>query len=219
MSREVERHIPLMIILSSPSGAGKTSIARELMANHKNIGFSISATTRPPRPGEVDGVHYHFVSDDEFQAMVDNGQMLEHARVFGHSYGTPRGAVEAAMEQGTDVIFDVDWQGGQQLRNSKLKAHVVSVFVLPPSIAELHDRLQTRAQDSAEVIKARMEKSRDEISHWEEYDYLIINYDIRKSVEELSAILSAERLRRVRWDGAVNFVQGLNEEFREIWEK
>ncbi len=215
----MERNIPLMIILSSPSGAGKTSIARELMAHHNNIGFSVSATTRPPRPGEIDGVHYNFISEDEFRAMVDAGQMLEHAQVFGHLYGTPRAAVERALETGTDVIFDVDWQGGQQLRNCKLKAHVVSVFVLPPSITELHDRLQTRAQDSAAVIKSRMEKSRDEISHWEEYDYLIINDDIRKSVQELSAILNAERLRRSRWDGAVKFVQSLNDEFREIWEK
>ncbi len=219
MGNKVDRNIPLMIILSSPSGAGKSSIARELMAQQRNIGFSVSATTRPPRPGEEDGVHYHFVSKDEFKQMVADNQMLEYAEVFGNYYGTPRQPVEKALADGQDVIFDVDWQGGQQLRNCPLKSHIVSVFVLPPSITELHERLNTRAQDSAEVIENRMRKSRDEISHWEEYDYLIINRDINRSVAELSSILMAERLRRQRWDGAINFVQQLNAEFEEIWSK
>ncbi len=219
MNTGFSRNIPLLIILSSPSGAGKTSIARELMARHKNIGFSISATTREPRPGEVDGVHYHFVSKDKFLDMVNKGEMLEHAEVFGNFYGSPKAPVQEALNAGKDVIFDVDWQGGQQLRNCALKSHVVSVFVLPPSIFELHQRLQTRAQDSQEVIERRMKKSRDEISHWEEYDYLLINNDINKAVSELSSILTAERMRRQRWDGAVDFVGKLNREFEEIWEK
>lgn len=219
MIKKVERQVPLLIILSSPSGAGKTSIARELMAQHKKVGFSISATTRPPRPGEVDGVHYHFVTKDEFKAMIERREMLEYAEVFGNYYGTPRQPVEEAMAQGRDVIFDVDWQGGQQIRASDLRDHVVSVFVLPPSIRELHQRLQTRAQDSAEVIESRMKKSRDEISHWQEYDYLLINQDILQAVSDLSAILRAERLNRERWEGAIDFVQNLNQEFEEIWEK
>ncbi len=151
--------------------------------------------------------------------MVEDGEMLEYAEVFGNFYGTPKKPVEEALGRGEDVIFDVDWQGGQQLRACALKSHIVSVFILPPSIGELQERLQTRASDSAEVIKGRMQKSRAEISHWEEYDYLIINNDINKSVRELSSIMTAERLRRERWDGAVDFVRKLNTEFEERWEK
>lgn len=219
MNKTLERKVPILLILSSPSGAGKTSIARELIAADRNINFSISATTRPPRPGESDGVHYHFVTQDKFMNMVNAGEMLEYAEVFGNYYGTPKKPVEEALARGEDVIFDVDWQGGQQLRACALKSNVVSVFILPPSINELQDRLQNRASDSRKVIEARMQKSRAEISHWEEYDYLIINNDINKSVRELSSIMTAERLRRERWDGAMDFVRKLNAEFTEKWEK
>ena len=156
----------LLIILSSPSGAGKSTLARRLMAWDPTLRFSVSATTRAPRPGETDGVEYFFKSKDEFAAMVDAGEMLEHAEVFGNFYGTPKAPVEAAMAEGRDTLFDIDWQGGQQVRRSTLAKDVVSIFILPPSIADLEARLKTRAQDSAAVIAGRMAKSRDEISHW-----------------------------------------------------
>ncbi len=199
----------LMVILSSPSGAGKSTLARRLMDWDDSLRFSVSATTRPPRPGEVDGVHYHFTDADTFRRMVAEGQMLEHAEVFGNFYGSPRGPVEKAMAEGRDTLFDVDWQGGQQIRASALGRHVVSIFVLPPSLPELERRLRTRGQDSDEVIAGRMLKSRAEISHWAEYDYVLVNDDLDETEARLRAILTAERLRRDRQGGLGGFVQAL----------
>ena len=202
----------LLIILSSPSGAGKSTLARRLMDWDPSLRFSVSATTRKPRPGEVEGDHYYFREVAEFRAMVDAGNMLEHAEVFGNLYGTPREPVEEAMRAGRDTLFDVDWQGGQQIRASALGSHVVSIFVLPPSLAELERRLISRGQDAPEVIAGRMQKSRDEISHWAEYDYVIVNEDIDRSAEALKTILTAERLRRARQVGLGPFVRRLMEE-------
>lgn len=205
----------LLLILSSPSGAGKSTLSRRLMAWDPSIRFSVSATTRPPRPGEVEGRDYFFRSRAEFEAMVAAGEMLEHAEVFGNLYGTPRAPVLAAMAEGRDTLFDIDWQGGQQIRNSDLGRDVVSVFVLPPSIAELERRLHARAQDSAEVIAARMARARDEISHWAEYDYVLVNRDLDACTAELIAIVTAERLRRDRQPGLVAHVRALYAEFEE----
>ncbi|GLK65877.1 guanylate kinase [Paracoccus kondratievae] len=202
----------LLVILSSPSGAGKSTLARRLMEWDPALRFSVSATTRKPRPGEVEGEHYYFRTPEEFSAMVAGGQMLEHAEVFGNFYGTPRQPVEEAMLAGRDTLFDVDWQGGQQIRASALGNHVISIFVLPPSLAELERRLIGRQQDSMEVIAARMRKSRDEISHWAEYDYVIINDDVERSTEALKTILTAERMRRARQVGLGPFVRKLMEE-------
>ena len=203
----------LLLILSSPSGAGKSTLARMLMAWDPTLRFSVSATTRAPREGEVDGKHYHFRDRAGFQAMVAAGEMLEHAEVFGNLYGSPRGPVEAAMAEGRDTLFDIDWQGGQQIRNSALGRDSVSVFVLPPSIAELDRRLRDRGVDSAEVIAGRMAKSRDEISHWAEYDYVLVNDDLQNTYSRLQTILEAERLRRDRQPALSDFVRGLNAEF------
>lgn len=203
----------LLIILSSPSGAGKSTLAKRLMAWDPTLAFSVSATTRKPRPGETDGVEYYFKTRAEFEAMVASGEMLEHAEVFGNLYGTPKGPVEAAMAMGRDTLFDIDWQGGQQVRRSALAKDVVSIFILPPSIADLQSRLQGRAQDSAEVIAGRMAKSRDEISHWAEYDYVLVNRDIDQAEAELRVILQAERARADRQPGLNDFVRGLNREF------
>lgn len=204
----------LLLILSSPSGAGKSTLARRLMTWDPTIRFSISATTRAPRQGEEDGREYYFSSREAFDTMVKTGEMLEHAEVFGNCYGSPRAPVETAMHQGRDTLFDIDWQGGQQIRNSALGRDVVSIFILPPSIAELENRLRGRAQDSEEVIAGRMAKSRDEISHWAEYDYVIINRDIDTAFKELTTILAAERLRRDRQPDLSDFVRGLNKEFQ-----
>lgn len=203
----------LLLILSSPSGAGKSTLTRMLMGWDATMRFSVSATTRAPRPGEEDGREYYFRSRPEFEAMVADGQMLEHAEVFGNLYGTPRGPVEDAMREGRDTVFDIDWQGGQQIRNSALGRDVVSIFVLPPSIAELDRRLNDRAQDSAEVIAGRMAKSRDEISHWAEYDYVLINDDLNATFAQLQTILQTERMRRDRQPGLSDFVRQLNREF------
>lgn len=203
----------LLLILSSPSGAGKSTLTRMLMAWDASMRFSVSATTRAPRPGEQDGREYFFRSRAEFEAMVADGQMLEHAEVFGNFYGTPRGPVEANMKDGCDTVFDIDWQGGQQIRTSALGRDVVSIFVLPPSIAELDRRLRSRGQDSDEVIAGRMAKSRDEISHWAEYDYVLVNEDLEATFDSLKTILTAERLRRDRQPGLSDFVRGLNREF------
>lgn len=203
----------LLLILSSPSGAGKSTLAKRLMDWDPTLRFSVSATTRPPRPGEVDGVDYYFRDRAAFEAMVAAGEMLEHAEVFGNFYGSPKGPVELAMAEGRDTLFDIDWQGGQQIRNSALGRDVVSIFVLPPSIAELDRRLRSRAQDSDEVIAGRMAKSRDEISHWAEYDYVLVNNDLDRAFEELVTILRAERMRRDRQPGLSEFVRGLNREF------
>ncbi len=203
----------LLLILSSPSGAGKSTLTRMLMAWDPTMRFSISATTRAPRSGEQDGREYYFRSRPEFEAMVADDQMLEHAEVFGNLYGTPRGPVEDAMREGRDTVFDIDWQGGQQIRSSALGRDVVSIFVLPPSIAELDRRLNTRAQDSAEVIAGRMAKSRDEISHWAEYDYVLVNDDLDVTFAHLQTILQTERMRRDRQPGLADFVRQLNREF------
>lgn len=203
----------LLLILSSPSGAGKSTLARRLMDWDASLRFSVSATTRPPRPGEEESREYYFKSRAEFEAMVGAGQMLEHAEVFGNFYGSPRAPVEAAMLAGRDTLFDIDWQGGQQIRNSALGRDVVSVFVLPPSIAELEQRLRGRAQDSEAVIGARMAKSQDEISHWAEYDYVIVNRDLDAAFADLVTILQAERLRRDRQPALADFVRSLNSEF------
>lgn len=203
----------LLLILSSPSGAGKSTLTKMLMAWDPTMRFSVSATTRSPRPGEADGREYYFRARPDFESMVAAGEMLEHAEVFGNFYGTPKGPVEAAMKEGRDTVFDIDWQGGQQIRNSALGRDVVSIFVLPPSIAELDRRLHARGQDSAEVIATRMAKSRDEISHWAEYDYVLVNEDLDATFASLKTILTAERLRRDRQPRLSDFVRTLNAEF------
>ncbi|WP_417807741.1 guanylate kinase [Thioclava sp.] len=210
---QTPRRRGLLIILSSPSGAGKSTLARRLMQWDPTLRFSVSATTRQPRSGETDGVEYFFKTRSEFAAMIEAGEMLEHAEVFGNFYGTPKGPVEAAMAQGRDTLFDIDWQGGQQIRRSSLAKDVVSIFILPPSIADLEARLRTRAQDSDEIIAGRMAKSRDEISHWGEYDYVIINSDVDVAEAELKTILTAERARADRQPGLNDFVRALNAEF------
>lgn len=202
----------LLIIISSPSGAGKSTLARRLMEWDPSLRFSVSATTRSPRPGEVDGQHYHFTDRAAFQAMVADGRMLEHAEVFGNLYGSPAAPVETAISEGRDTLFDVDWQGGQQIRASHLGQQVVSIFILPPSLAELERRLRARGQDSDEVIAGRMRKSRDEISHWAEYDYVLVNDDLDATEADLRAILTAERLRRDRRPALGGFVRKLMED-------
>ncbi|RMF33444.1 MAG: guanylate kinase [Alphaproteobacteria bacterium] len=203
----------LLLILSSPSGAGKSTLARRLLAEDDAISFSVSATTRPMRPGEVDGRDYHFLDRAEFERMIAEDALLEWAEVFGHLYGSPRAAVEAAIGQGRDVLFDVDWQGGQQIRNSALGHAAVSVFILPPSIAELEARLHHRAQDSEAVIAGRMARARDEIAHWAEYDYVLINRDLDDCTADLRAILRSERLRLARNPAVERHVAALNREF------
>jgi len=205
----------LLIILSSPSGAGKSTLAGRLMAWDASLSFSVSATTRPPRPGELDGREYYFRERAHFEEMIDAGEMLEHAEVFGNLYGSPRAPVQEAIEAGRDVIFDIDWQGGQQVRNSTLSKDVVSIFILPPSIAELDRRLRARGQDAPDVIATRMAQSEAEISHWAEYDYVLVNEDIDETEEKLKTVLTAERLHRDRQPGLAGFVRDLNAEFRE----
>lgn len=205
----------LLLILSSPSGAGKSTLSKRLMARDPSLQFSVSATTRAPRPGEVDGRDYIFRTPEQFQAMVSAGEMLEHAEVFGNFYGSPRGPVDRAMAEGRDTLFDVDWQGGQQIRSSALGREVVSVFILPPSMVELEKRLYARAQDSEEVIAGRMQKSLGEISRWSEYDYVLVNRDIDETEAQLCTILEAERLRRDRQPWLTDFVRGLNAEYEE----
>lgn len=202
----------LLIIISSPSGAGKSTLARRLMEWDPTLRFSVSATTRPPRPGEVEGQHYYFMDRPAFEEMVAQGEMLEHAEVFGNCYGSPRAPVELAMAEGRDTLFDVDWQGGQQIRASGLGSHVVSIFILPPSLPELERRLRSRNQDSDEVIAGRMLKSRDEISHWAEYDYVLVNDDVDATEADLRAILTAERLRREHRPALGRFVRKLMED-------
>lgn len=196
----------LLMVLSSPSGAGKTTLARRLREADGDIGMSVSVTTRPARPGEVDGQDYHFVDQARFQHMRDNDELLEWARVFDNFYGTPRAPVEASVAAGRDVLFDIDWQGAQQL-SQKMKHDVVRVFILPPSVGALEERLSTRAQDAEDVVRRRMEKASAEISHWPEYDYVIVNSDLDASLDGLVAILRAERLRRERLDGLTAFVR------------
>ena len=205
----------LLIILSSPSGAGKSTLSRRLRDWDPSIAFSVSATTRPPRVGEVDGQDYHFLSEDAFKASVAKAGMLEHAHVFGHFYGSPKAPVQAAIEAGKDVLFDIDWQGAQQIRNSALGLHTLSIFLLPPSIAELRHRLETRGQDDAATIARRMQKSWDEISHWDGYDFVLINDDLDATEERLRTIVTATRLRRSQQPDLIGHVRALQVEFED----
>lgn len=198
----------ILLVLSSPSGAGKTTITRALVKRDRTLKLSVSATTRPRRPGEIEGKHYYFVTPERFTAMVQDGELLEHAEVFGHNYGTPAAPVMHALESGTDVVSDVDWQGTQQMK-ARMRDDLVSVFILPPSVAALESRLKRRAQDSRDVVRARMAKSSDEMSHWAEYDYVVVNRTLEKSIAEVAAILAAERLRRQRQLGLDEFVNRL----------
>ena len=198
----------LMLVLSSPSGAGKTSIARQLLAEDDNLTLSVSATTRPARPNEVDGRDYHFVDQARFDEMVAADAFLEYATVFGNSYGTPKADVMAVLAAGGDVLFDIDWQGTQQVANAA-RDDLVSVFILPPSRTALQSRLEGRGQDSAGVVAARMAKASDEISHYPEYEYIVVNDDLDRSVRSVRAILAAERLRRDRQNGMTEFVRTL----------
>jgi guanylate kinase len=200
----------LMLVLSSPSGAGKTTLARMLLEADRNVELSVSVTTRPKRPGEREGRDYHFIDAARFAAMVKTARLLEWAEVFEHSYGTPRRPVEKALKAGRDVLFDIDWQGTQQLRE-KARDDLVSVFILPPSWSELERRLTSRAQDDPSEINRRMAKAADEMSHWAEYDYVIINRDLEASVAAVNAILQSERLKRRRQTGMAEFVNGLKQ--------
>ena len=198
----------LMLVLSSPSGAGKTTIARRLLAEVKNLELSVSATTRKRRPGEVEGKDYYFINSQDFQIMINDHMLLEYAKVFDNFYGTPSTPVMQALSEGRDVLFDIDWQGTQQLADAS-RQDLVSVFILPPSTRDLEKRLLSRAQDSADVVSVRMSKASDEISHYREYDYILINHDIDLAVAQVKAILEAERLRRDRQLGLTEFVKEL----------
>jgi len=200
----------LMLVLSSPSGAGKTTLSRQLLDNDKQIQLSVSCTTRQKRPGERDGVDYRFVDTATFRGMIERKEFLEYAEVFANYYGTPKAPVDEALADGRDVLFDIDWQGTQQLRD-KGRADLVTVFILPPSTRDLEKRLLTRAQDPKEIVAQRMAKAADEMSHWAEYDYVVVNRDIGTSLTNLKAILTAERLKRERQVGMSVFVKGLRE--------
>ncbi len=201
----------LLLVLSSPSGAGKSTLSKLLLQKDNNIEISVSTTTRKPRPGEIDGKDYHFVSVEEFEKLVREDGFLEHAKVFDHYYGTPSAPVKKALESGKDVLFDIDWQGTQQL-SEKVQDDLVRIFILPPSRAELLRRLKTRAQDSDEVVAKRMDKANNEISHWPEYDYVIINDVLEKAEKDLFNIMAAERLKRNRQSGLASFVNILTTE-------
>jgi guanylate kinase len=200
----------LMLVMSSPSGAGKTSLSRRLLELEPELDLSISVTTRPPRPGEVDGRHYHFVDEERFHRMSREGELLEHAEVYGYLYGTPRKAVEQALAKGRDILFDIDWQGAQQLREAA-SDDVVGVFILPPNVEELENRLRSRAQDSEDVVRYRMTQVTADVTHWAEYDYVLVNVAFAATTEALVAILKAERLKRRRQPGLTEFVR----QFRE----
>jgi guanylate kinase len=200
----------LMLVLSSPSGAGKTTLSRQLLDNDNQIQLSVSCTTRQKRPGERDGVDYRFVETASFRGMIERKEFLEYAEVFGNYYGTPKAPVDEALADGRDMLFDIDWQGTQQLRD-KGRADLVTVFILPPSTRDLEKRLLTRAQDPKEIVAQRMAKAADEMSHWAEYDYVVVNSDIATSLSNLKAILTAERLKRERQVGMSGFVKGLRE--------
>ena len=196
----------VMLVVSSPSGAGKTTLTRTLLERDPDVSLSVSVTTRPARPGEVDGVHYHFIDRRTFQAMTDRGDLMEHAHVYGHSYGTPRPAVEAALAAGKDVLFDIDWQGAQQLRLAA-EQDLIGIFILPPNMAELERRLRSRAQDPEEVVRHRLEQVTNDVTHWAEYDYVLVNHDLETSMRALTGILIAERLKRRRNLGLAEFVE------------
>ena len=198
----------IMVVLSSPSGAGKTTLTKKVLNSSNNILMSVSATTRQPRPGEVDGKDYIFLSKSKFSEMIDNDEFLEYAKVFDNFYGTPRAPVEDALAKGFDIVFDIDWQGAQQLTQAAAN-DLVKIFILPPNMRELENRLRSRAQDSDDVIARRMSKSENEISHWAEYDYIIINEDISEAIEELTTILNAERMKRPRQPWLGSFVKKL----------
>ena len=206
----------VLVILSSPSGAGKTSVARALVEENKNFSFSVSATTRKSRPGEVNGREYHFLTVNEFRKRIDAGQFLEHAKVFGNLYGTPLQPVLESINNGKDLIFDVDWQGGKQIRSSSLIKFVISIFILPPSIKALQERLMKRAQDSSDTVKDRMRKSIGEIMHWKEYDYVIVNSNFEQTLHEVKSIIISEKLRRVRNSQLEEFIETLTNEFKEL---
>lgn len=205
----------LLIILSSPSGAGKSTLTRRLRAWDDSLDFSVSATTRTPRAGEVDGKDYHFMTEPAFRTAVTEGEMLEHAHVFGNFYGSPKSPVARSIEAGRDVIFDIDWQGAQQIQNSDLSQHTLSIFILPPSITELRRRLETRGQDAPYVIAKRMQKSWDEISHWGEYDYVLVNDDLDETEARLISIVRAARLKRIQQPGLGDHIRRLQGEFEE----
>jgi guanylate kinase len=213
MSSETIRRRGLMLVLSSPSGAGKTTLSRQLLDNDSQIQLSVSCTTRAKRPGEKDGADYHFIDTPTFSGMIERGEFLEHARVFGHYYGTPKAPVEKALGAGKDVLFDIDWQGTQQLKDpaKKVTGDLVTVFILPPSTRDLEKRLLTRAQDSKDIVAQRMAKASDEMSHYAEYDYVIVNRDIGTSLSHLKAILTAERLKLDRQVGLSGFVKALRD--------
>ncbi|MEQ1499533.1 MAG: guanylate kinase [Novosphingobium sp.] len=198
----------LMLILSSPSGAGKTTISQMILDRDAEINLSVSATTRPIRPGEIDGVHYHFIDQAAFDQMVEAEEFYEWATVFGHSYGTPKSQIRAGLKEGRDFLFDIDWQGTQQLYQ-KDQQDVVRVFILPPSIEELRRRLTGRGTDSAQVVQARMDRARAEISHWDGYDYVVVNDDVEACYTQVCEVLHAERMKRARQTGLIEFVRGL----------
>jgi guanylate kinase len=206
----------IMLVVSSPSGAGKTTLTRNLLQKEENVVLSISVTTRDRRPSEIDGVHYQFISRSRFERLRDSGELLEWAEVHGNFYGTPREPVEQALADGRDVLFDIDWQGTQQLRASALAPDVISVFVLPPSATELKARLERRAEDSADIIARRLCNAAEEIPHWTEYDYVLVNRDLEKSFDRLRSILTAERLKRVRPDDLTTFVDRLLDDLSEL---
>jgi guanylate kinase len=212
--REISRR-GIMLVVSSPSGAGKTTLTRNLLREEENVSLSVSVTTRDRRPSEIEGVHYHFVTKRHFEAMRDGGELLEWAEVHGNYYATPREPVEQALSVGRDMLFDIDWQGTRQLLD-KMREDVVTVFVLPPSADELRARLERRAEDSAEIIRHRLQNALEEIAHWSEYDYILVNRDLDKSFARLRAILTAERLKRVKMLDVEAFVDGLLDGLKKI---
>ncbi|MCY3725987.1 MAG: guanylate kinase [Paracoccaceae bacterium] len=205
----------LLIILSSPSGAGKSTLARLLAKDDPEIQVSISATTRPPRDNENEGEEYFFIAREEFESRIESGDFLEYAEVFGNLYGTPLKFIEDCQMKNLDVVFDIDWQGSLQIKNSKYKNNVVSIFILPPSIMELNNRLESRGADSRSMIKGRMEKCKDEISHWKDYQYVLINTQVDEVMDQIKSIVSAERLKRSRRKGLANFIDKLNNELKD----
>ncbi len=209
------KHRGIMLVLSSPSGAGKTTISHHLLEQEKHLSLSISVTTRSPRPGEVDGQDYFFKTPEEFKRMTEEGAFLEHAEVFGNHYGTPKDTVEEELQKGQDILFDIDWQGAQQLLQ-EAASDVVSVFILPPSLEVLEDRLKARAQDSEDVIHERMSKAMYEMSHWAEYDYVIINEDLDRAIADVQSIIRSERLKRCRQIHLTDFIHKMNEEAKEL---